>query len=181
MRRQYQLTSHRGRARTQRAKTIKKEKEHWAWKAAKHVGKFAWDHRKFIPGWPGWLSSRPPIKKPYFVKSSYPYARAGLQNIRKKNTFMGYRARPVYPVSKLPSHSVVLLQALRQIRGSPIQSSSIEPKSEPLLVAIQQEQELQPLVPQSSPSLSGGTKSLPPQELYRQYSEPIQTPRPLRR
>lgn len=40
--------------RKRRDRRERREKEHWGWRMAKK----AWEYRKYVPGWPGWLAQR---------------------------------------------------------------------------------------------------------------------------
>jgi len=152
-------TSHRAPARRTTREHHREEKEHWAWSAAKKVGKFAWDHRKYIPSWPGWLS-RPPQQRQFYAKS---YSRPARAVIRSPITNTPSTPKiPSSPTPKQPSRSAVLLAALRQIRELRTQFASGTSESTSLSTEFQQEQELQPVEPQFLQPSSGAIRSRQP-------------------
>lgn len=115
------------RIRTQHRKSRRTlKRDHWLWSMAKKVGKFAWDRRKYIPSWPGWLAKNPSISS----GSNYSYqGRMGRMPLRKESTTISQTAQ-LHPPQKKPSVSVELLAALRQTREQQIQSPLIIPQSE---------------------------------------------------
>jgi len=139
------------------------------------------DLGKSTPYWPSWLTPKKGQTKPKQSSAKSYYSRVPLKvqsRVPKRNTTM-VSTPQVLVQPKRQSHSVELLEALRQIRGQPIPLQSKVQQSDFSSAANQQELEQYRLSYPPSPSLSGETKFPPLLEQYQQFSAPM--PIPLRR
>jgi len=139
-----------------------------------------WENRHHIPYWPSWLTPKKGQTKPKQSSAKSYYSRVPLKvqsRVPKRNTTM-VSTPQVLVQPKRQSHSVELLEALRQIRDNQYHCSQRfnNPISRPPRTNRNEQYRLS--YP-PSPSLSGETKFPPLLEQYQQFSAPM--PIPLRR